>query len=363
MKKSAERASAPAAARGWSPSSPATLWKATERRRSSSTRSATAPARSSMRSSCRCSSRRSRPACRRSTCAALHFLAPAITTDLFKERLKELIGPGQPITQLTTYTMADELEQADSSLKPYGKSLLYLVSGCVRGRRADADPRACRSSLQAGPAADPLLRPGRHARRSPTSCSRRPPPRRAAERPHRSRSRTAASTTTCATMTSVIRRVLDAPDTAAVIDYFEEVVAGFDPAPPSGWRAAAPRRRPRAARARPCACAGGACRPPPRKPWTVMVWMAGDNDLESFGDQDLAEMKRVGSTDDVNVVVQFDSMQRRSHAPLPRQAERRCSTPTSSQELGETNTGDPAGRRSTSSAGRSSNILPSACSA
>jgi Mg-chelatase subunit ChlD len=38
-----------------------------------------------------------------------------------------------------------------------------------------------------------------------------------------------------------------------------------------------------------------------------MVWMAGDNDLESFGDKDLTEMKRVGSTDDVNLLVQFDS--------------------------------------------------------
>ena len=44
-------------------------------------------------------------------------------------QLKPLVGPGKPITRLTTYTMTDELEQTDSSLKPYGKSLLYLVSG------------------------------------------------------------------------------------------------------------------------------------------------------------------------------------------------------------------------------------------
>ena len=42
--------------------------------------------------------------------------------------MKKLIGPGQPITRLTTYTMNDELEQDDQSLHPYGKSLLYLVS-------------------------------------------------------------------------------------------------------------------------------------------------------------------------------------------------------------------------------------------
>ena len=91
-----------------------------------------------------------------------------------RQRLKQLIGPGKPITRLTTYTMTDELEQADSSLKPYGKSLLYLVSGRVRGRRAHADPRIAEEP-QAGPAADSLLRPRRARRRSPTSCSRRPP--------------------------------------------------------------------------------------------------------------------------------------------------------------------------------------------
>jgi cysteine peptidase C11 family protein len=41
--------------------------------------------------------------------------------------------------------------------------------------------------------------------------------------------------------------------------------------------------------------------------WTWLVYMAGDNNLEGFGRADLAEMKRVGSTDDVNVVVQFDT--------------------------------------------------------
>ena len=59
----------------------------------------------------------------------MQLLAPAVTTDLFKERLKPLIGSGKPITALTTYTMTDEFEQDDDSLKPYGKSLLYLVSG------------------------------------------------------------------------------------------------------------------------------------------------------------------------------------------------------------------------------------------
>jgi len=37
--------------------------------------------------------------------------------------------------------------------------------------------------------------------------------------------------------------------------------------------------------------------------WTILVYMAGDNNLNSFGGKDLLEMKRIGSTDKVHVVV------------------------------------------------------------
>lgn len=40
--------------------------------------------------------------------------------------------------------------------------------------------------------------------------------------------------------------------------------------------------------------------------WTVMVFMAADNDLEGAALGDVNEMEQVGSTDDVNVVVQLD---------------------------------------------------------
>ena len=42
------------------------------------------------------------------------------------------------------------------------------------------------------------------------------------------------------------------------------------------------------------------------KSWTFMVYMGGDNNLEPDGVKDLKEMKKVGSTDDVNVIAQFD---------------------------------------------------------
>ncbi len=77
------------------------------------------------------------------------------------------------------------------------------------------------------------------------------------------------------------------------------------------------------------------------KKWTVMVWMAGDNNLQSAGEQDLKEMKKVGSTDNIDVVAQFDRMSsqntRRYHVQK--------GTPLQDdevQELGATNTGDPA---------------------
>ena len=43
-----------------------------------------------------------------------------------------------------------------------------------------------------------------------------------------------------------------------------------------------------------------------QKKWTVMVYLAGDNNLDSAGVIDLKEMKKAGSTDQINVIAQFD---------------------------------------------------------
>jgi hypothetical protein len=43
-----------------------------------------------------------------------------------------------------------------------------------------------------------------------------------------------------------------------------------------------------------------------RKSWTIMVYMAGDNNLDPEAVKDLKEMKRVGSTAEVNVIAQLD---------------------------------------------------------
>jgi hypothetical protein len=44
--------------------------------------------------------------------------------------------------------------------------------------------------------------------------------------------------------------------------------------------------------------------------WTVMVYLDGDNNLETYAIQDLKKMEMVGSTADVNVVVQIDRISR-----------------------------------------------------
>ncbi len=71
--------------------------------------------------------------------------------------------------------------------------------------------------------------------------------------------------------------------------------------------------------------------------WTFMVYMAGDNNLSSAGDQDLREMRKVGSTADVNVLVQFDNA-----GNLGTQRFRVLKGGNDLvQSLGETDSGDP----------------------
>jgi len=77
-----------------------------------------------------------------------------------------------------------------------------------------------------------------------------------------------------------------------------------------------------------------------KKAWTFMVYMAGDNDLDSYGLTDVKEMKKVGSTGRVNIVVQFD---RRSGHAAKRYYIRKGGKVDADvvQDLGATNTGDP----------------------
>jgi hypothetical protein len=78
------------------------------------------------------------------------------------------------------------------------------------------------------------------------------------------------------------------------------------------------------------------------KKWTVMLYLAGDNNLDANGVIDLEEMKQVGSTGEINLIAQFD----RAGAGLPTMRyllKKGTSLQADTVEkLGEVNTGDPA---------------------
>lgn len=43
-----------------------------------------------------------------------------------------------------------------------------------------------------------------------------------------------------------------------------------------------------------------------KKKWTVMTYLAGDNNLDQNGEEDLMEMKKTGSTSGIHIIAQFD---------------------------------------------------------
>ena len=77
-----------------------------------------------------------------------------------------------------------------------------------------------------------------------------------------------------------------------------------------------------------------------KKKWTLMIYLAGDNNLDQAGVADLMEMKQVGSTADINVVAQFD---RAGSRQTNRYYLSKGGTLAKDvvEPLGETNTGDP----------------------
>jgi hypothetical protein len=76
--------------------------------------------------------------------------------------------------------------------------------------------------------------------------------------------------------------------------------------------------------------------------WTILVYIAGDNDLDHFGRADLFEMKKVGSSNHLHFIAQRDTAT--PGAPTCRYRLRHGTLLEEDvvTELGETNTGDPA---------------------
>jgi hypothetical protein len=81
--------------------------------------------------------------------------------------------------------------------------------------------------------------------------------------------------------------------------------------------------------------------PAAKKQWTFMVYLAGDNSLATAGVVDLNEMKKVGSTPQINVVAQFDNG--KGHRTC-RYLLTKGGTLAKNvvKNLGKTDTGDPA---------------------
>lgn len=81
--------------------------------------------------------------------------------------------------------------------------------------------------------------------------------------------------------------------------------------------------------------------PTREKKWTVMIYLAGDNNLDAAGLKDLKEMKTVGSTKEVDVIAQVDRFGG-NHATHRYHLQKGSTLDADSvQSLGETNMGDP----------------------
>lgn len=78
-----------------------------------------------------------------------------------------------------------------------------------------------------------------------------------------------------------------------------------------------------------------------KRNWTIMVYLAGDNNLDSAGVVDLNEMKTVGTTDQVAVLAQFDRAGNKGETIRYCLKKGTPLTKDAVQKLGETNMGDP----------------------
>ncbi|MDR3606049.1 MAG: clostripain-related cysteine peptidase [Oligoflexia bacterium] len=81
---------------------------------------------------------------------------------------------------------------------------------------------------------------------------------------------------------------------------------------------------------------------PSQKDWTLLVYLNGDNNLDSFGTTNLEQMETVGSTDHLNIVVQWASLQNGKTQRLLVQKSTNPSSVTSPvlQDMGVVDMGD-----------------------
>lgn len=151
---------------------------------------------------------------------SLHFLAPALRVDAFRETLLSRIGKGRGVDRLSVFTMNRDYERDDNCAGIYRKSLLYLIYEALEDQRK-TDILGLEISLRDDPEIGDLLglgaEPGLAAGEVIWSVS-------AAD------SGRSASTSTshggfdddAPTMNSVARRVLGREDADAIVEYAGE---------------------------------------------------------------------------------------------------------------------------------------------
>src|SRR5512147_255085 len=77
------------------------------------------------------------------------------------------------------------------------------------------------------------------------------------------------------------------------------------------------------------------------KKWSVMIYLAGDNNLDGAGVVDLGEMKQVGCTESINIIAQFDRAGSKEETLRYCLRKGTALAKDAVMKLGETNMGDP----------------------
>lgn len=82
---------------------------------------------------------------------------------------------------------------------------------------------------------------------------------------------------------------------------------------------------------------------PVKKKWTFMIFLNGNNNLDDYGEANIKAMEKVGSNDDVNIVVQWASMSKQKVTRLYIQKSSDSSQVTSPviEDLGHVDMGNP----------------------
>jgi hypothetical protein len=150
----------------------------------------------------------------------LHLLAPACTTALFNTKLKGLVGPDKGIESVTMYTMNRNLERDDTA-GPYRKSLLYLVSKAFENEQP-TPILGLEESVRQDVGLIRFFGLAGNQKQADLLFSKTEPG--ASARARTEATRHGGFDDDAATMTSLVRRVLDVPDGTAVVDFFQEKI-------------------------------------------------------------------------------------------------------------------------------------------